>query len=201
MRLSRPIREICDIVDKTWVYLHIDFDGSITPTSLFPRSSEQKNAHLSATRFLSLLLTTATKYTQQSLFRSATMNTSSSCSGYLSSPSPSLNNSYCAMPNCASNLAAMKTCCKNAAVVSYIMPPPSDPYSGSNSTYNPNLNGIYCLIGNETFADWSNCTSAQNVEAGICATGVEAYQSGAGRQEVGSLMGLIALLLLVRNMV
>ena len=124
------------------------------------------------------------------------MNTSSSCSGYISSPSSSLNNSYCAMPNCASNLAAMKTCCKDAAGVSYIMPTPSDP--PSNTTHNPNLNGIYCLIGNESFAEWSNCTSQQIVEAGFCAIGVEAFASGAGGQGVGSLMGLVGLLMVSR---
>lgn len=129
-------------------------------------------------------------------FRSPNMNTSSSCSGYLSSPSPSLNNSYCAMPNCALNHAAMKTCCKNAAVVTYTMPPPSS----SNATFNPNLNGIYCFIGNESFAEWSNCTSQQGVEAGLCATGVEAFASGAGGKGVGSLMGLVGLLLLARAM-
>jgi len=76
------------------------------------------------------------------------------------------------------------------------MPPPSD--GSSNATNNPNLNGIYCLIGNESFAEWSNCTSQQGVEAGICAIGVEAYASGVGGQGVGSLMGLVGLLMVLR---
>jgi len=164
---------------------------NLTLLSQLPQTSIPPRQHL-----LASLFTTATKYTQQPLFRSPTMNTSSSCSGYLASPSPSLNNSYCAMPNCASNLAAMKTCCKDAAVVAYNMPPPSD--GSSNTTYNPNLNGIYCLIGNESFADWSNCTSQQSVEAGLCAVGVEAYASGAGGQGIGSLMGLVGLLMVFR---
>jgi hypothetical protein len=62
--------------------------------------------------------------------------------------------------------------------------------------------GFYCLIGDMTFAAWENCTSAQGVEAGICATGVEAYVgNGAGRDGPGSLLGLVGLVMVLKAMI
>jgi hypothetical protein len=127
----------------------------------------------------------------------ANMDSSDACNGYFSSP-VDLKNSYCAMRACPESLAAMNTCCNKATVMNYLIP--ADPHS--NMTKGDFAAGFYCLIGDMTFKTWENCTSAQGVEAGICATGVEAYVvNGAGREGPGSLVGFVGLVMVLKAMI
>ena len=119
---------------------------------------------------------------------SSSPSNSTFCTGYLVSP-PAVQGSYCAMRNCFTNLMIMESCCKaaagkDAAILPYTIPPNGSHRQGANDY---ELNAIYCLIGHYSFSQWEKCTSSQGVEAGICAIGVEAYQSGAERDQVGSI--------------
>jgi hypothetical protein len=99
------------------------------------------------------------------------MNSTDECNGYFSGPVAIFEKSFCAMRACSEHLYAMNICCKGATVMPYVFV--ADPHS--NLTKGVEAGGFYCLVGDMTWSTWENCTIAQGVQGGICATDVERF--------------------------
>jgi hypothetical protein len=129
------------------------------------------------------------------------MNSTDECNGYFSGPVAIFEKSFCAMRACSEHLYAMNICCKGVTVMPYIFV--ADPHS--NLTKGVEAGGFYCLVGDMTWSTWENCTIAQGVQGGICATDVErllgGQLNGGAREGPGSLLGLVGLVMVLKAMI